>query len=164
MRTLFIPLFASALALGLASCTSCSEEKKDNHGGSEGKGGVYMGGVMRLNEVEAFKSLNPIAVNEITGFHIGTQLFEGLVKFDQNDLSIEPAIASRWESNENQTEWTFHIRPNVKFHNDACFPEGKGRALSANDVKLCLDKLCTADPNNSQFDVTFKDRVVGANE
>jgi peptide/nickel transport system substrate-binding protein len=164
MRTLFIPLFASALALGLASCTSCSEEKKDNHGGSEGKGGVYMGGVMRLNEVEAFKSLNPIAVNEITGFHIGTQLFEGLVKFDQNDLSIEPAIASRWESNENQTEWTFHIRPNIKFHNDACFPEGKGRALSANDVKLCLDKLCTADPNNSQFDVTFKDRVVGANE
>jgi oligopeptide transport system substrate-binding protein len=164
MRKVFIPLFVSALALGLASCTSCSEEKKDSHGGAEGKGGIYMGGVMRLNEVEAFKSLNPIAVNEITGFHIGTQLFEGLVKFDQNDLSIEPAIASRWESNENQTEWTFHIRPNIKFHNDACFPDGKGRALTANDVKFCFDKLCTADPNNSQFDVTFKDRVVGANE
>jgi oligopeptide transport system substrate-binding protein len=164
MRKIFIPLFASAFALGLASCTSCSEEKKDSHGSSEGKGGVYMGGVMRLNEVEAFKSLNPIAVNEITGFHIGTQLFEGLVKFDQNDLSIEPAIASRWESNENQTEWTFHIRPNIKFHNDACFPDGKGRALTANDVKFCFDKLCTADPNNSQFDVTLKDRVVGANE
>lgn len=164
MRKLFIPLFASALALGLASCTSCSEEKKDDHGSAEGKGGVYMGGVMRLNEVEAFKSLNPIAVNEVVGFHIGTQLFEGLVKFNQNDLSIMPAIASRWESNDNQTEWTFHVRPNVKFHNDACFPEGKGRTLTANDVKFCLDKLCSAAPDNSQFDVTFKDRVVGANE
>jgi len=164
MRKIFIPLVASVLTLSLASCSSCSDDKKDNHDGAEGKGGVYMGGVMRLNEVEAFKSLNPIAVNEIVGFHIGGQLFEGLVKFDQNDLSIKPAIARSWEANADQTEWTFHIRQGVKFHDDACFPDGKGRVLTANDFKLCFDKLCTADPNNSQFDVTFKDRVVGANE
>lgn len=161
MRKIFIPLVASVLTLSLASC---SDDKKDNHDGAEGKGGVYMGGVMRLNEVEAFKSLNPIAVNEIVGFHIGGQLFEGLVKFDQNDLSIKPAIARSWEANADQTEWTFHIRQGVKFHDDACFPDGKGRVLTANDFKLCFDKLCTADPNNSQFDVTFKDRVIGANE
>jgi oligopeptide transport system substrate-binding protein len=164
MKKIFIPLAAGLFTLGLASCTSCSDDKKDNHDGAEGKGGVYMGGVMRMNEVEAFKSLNPIAVNEVVGFHIGCQLFEGLVKFDQSDLSIKSAIARSWESNANQTEWTFHIRPDVKFHNDACFPDGKGRAVTANDVKLCFDKLCTNDPNNAQFDVTFKDRVVGANE
>jgi peptide/nickel transport system substrate-binding protein len=164
MRKIFIPLVASVLTLSLASCSSCSDDKKDNHDGAEGKGGVFMGGVMRMNEVEAFKSLNPIAVNENVGFHIGGQLFEGLVKFNQNDLSIKPAIARSWESNESQTEWTFHIRQGVMFHADACFPDGKGRELTANDVKFCFDKLCTADPNNAQFDVTFKDRVVGANE
>ena len=161
MKKIFIPLVASVLTLSLASC---SDDTKDSHSGAEGKGGVYMGGVMRLNEVEAFKSLNPIAVNEIVGFHIGGQLFEGLVKFDQNDLSIIPAIARSWESNADQTEWTFHIRQGVKFHADACFADGKGRELKASDVKYCFDKLCTADPNNAQFDVTFKDRVVGANE
>ena len=161
MRKIFIPLVASVLTLSLASC---SDDTKDNHSGAEGKGGVFMGGVMRMNEVEAFKSLNPIAVNEIVGFHIGSQLFEGLVKFDQNDLSIKPAIARSWESNENQTEWTFHIRQGVMFHPDACFADGKGRELKAADIKFCFDKLCTADPANSQFDVTFKDRVVGANE
>lgn len=164
MKKIFIPLAASLFTLGLASCSSCSDDNKDNHDGAEGKGGVYMGGVMRMNEVEAFKSLNPIAVNEIVGFHIGGQLFEGLVKFNQNDLSIMPAIARSWESNADQTEWTFHIRQGVKFHADACFPDGKGRTVTANDIKLCFDKLCTADPNNAQFDVTFKDRVVGANE
>lgn len=164
MKKIFIPLLASVLTIGLASCSSCSDEKKDNHNSEEGKGGVYMGGVMRMNEVEAFKSLNPIAVNEIVGFHIGTQLFEGLVKFDQSDLSLQPAIARSWESNENQTEWTFHIRQGVMFHPDACFADGKGRVLTAKDVKFCFDKLCTADPNNAQFDVTFKDRVIGANE
>ena len=161
MKKIFIPLVAGLFTLGLASC---SDDKTDNHDGAEGKGGVYMGGVMRMNEVEAFKSLNPIAVNEVVGFHIGSQLFEGLVKFDQNDLSIKSAIARSWESNANQTEWTFHLRQDVKFHADACFPDGKGRTVTANDVKLCLDKLCTADPNNAQFDVTLKDRVVGANE
>ncbi len=164
MKKIFIPLAAGLFTLGLASCTSCSDDKKGNHDGEEGKGGVYMGGVMRMNEVEAFKSLNPIAVNENVGFHIGCQLFEGLVKFDQNDLSIKSAIARDWSPNADQTEWTFHIRQDVKFHNDACFPDGKGRTVTANDIKLCFDKLCTNDPNNAQFDVTFKDRVVGANE
>ena len=161
MKKLFIPLLAGVLSLGL---TSCSNDSKDNHNGAEGKGGVFMGGVMRMNEVETFKSLNPISVNEIVGFHIGTQLFEGLVKFDQNDLSAISAIARTWESNENQTEWTFHIRQGVMFHPDACFPDGKGRMLTANDIKYCFDRLCTADPSNAQYDVTFKDRVVGANE
>ena len=164
MKKLFFPLAVSAIALGLASCTSCSGDKTENHEGTAAKGGVYMGGVMRLNEVEAFKSLNPIAVNEIVGFHVGCQLFEGLVKFEQADLTLKPAISTRWDINENQTVWTFHIRQGVMFHPDACFPDGKARALNANDVKFCFDKLCTSDANNAQFDVTFKDRVVGANE
>lgn len=161
MKKIFIPLAAGLFTLAF---TSCGDDKKENVGGAEGKGGVYTGGVMRMNEVEAFKSLNPIAVNEVVGFHIGTQLFEGLVKFNQNDLTILPAIARSWESNDNQTEWTFHIRQGVKFHNDPCFADGKGRTLNATDIKNCFDKLCTADPANAQFDVTFKDRVLGANE
>ena len=143
MKKTFIPLALAAFLFVLALCTSCSDEKNQNHEGAEAKGGVFLGGIMRLNEIEAFKSLNPIAVNEVSGFHIGTQLFEGLVKFDQNNLSIVPAISNRWESNENQTEWTFHIRQGVKYHNDACFPNGKGRTVNANDVKFCFDKLCT---------------------
>ena len=87
---------------------------------------MFMVGVMKLNEVESLKSLNPISINELNGAHIGTQLYEGLVKFNQQDLSIMPAISSHWESNENQTEWTFYIRQNVKFHNDSCFPDGVG--------------------------------------
>ena len=164
MKKLFIPIVTGLFTLGLASCSSCSDDNKGSHDGAEGKGGVFMGGVMRLNEVEAFKSLNPIAVNEIIGWHIGAQLFEGLVKFDQNDLTIKSAVARAWESNENQTVWTFHIRQGVMFHADACFEGGKGRAVTATDVKLCFDKLCSADPANAQYDVTFKDRVVGAAE
>ena len=150
--------------ISLVIFTACSNSSKDKKGSLEATGGVYTGGVLKLNEVEAFKTLNPIGVNEIIGIHVGTQVLEGLVKFNQSDLSIKPAIAKHWAFNENQTVWTFYINPNCVFHNDDCFSDGKGRKVVANDVKLCLDKLCSADPNNAQFDVTFKDRVVGANE
>ncbi len=154
----------SVIILLLVVITSCFDENKNKHESTEVKGGMFMGGVMRLNEVETFKSLNPIAMNEVNGFHIGTQVYEGLVKFNQQDLSIMPAISSHWESNENQTEWTFYIRQNIKFHNDSCFDGEEGRFLEAEDIKYCFDKLCREDPNNIQFRLTFKDRVIGANE
>ena len=91
-RSLFLGII---LIFSFCFFLSCSEEKVQTHIGEMGKGGVFMGGVVRLNEVEVFKSLNPLSMTEMYGNHIATQIFEGLVKFDQADLSIKPAIASR---------------------------------------------------------------------
>ncbi len=143
---------------------SCGDDQVKKENTQEAKGGVYAGGIARLNEVENFKSLMPIAINEINSYHIASQVYEGLVCYNQNDLSIIPGVASRWEVSEDQKEYTFYIRANALFHDDPCFPETKGRAAKASDVKFCFDKLCMQDASNNQFDVTFKDRVLGANE
>lgn len=155
----FLPLIAISLLL-----VSCGNDnvKKDNT--AEAKGGIYTGGIMRLNEVENIKSLMPIAINEQNSYHLAAQVYEGLVKYNQIDLSILPGVAYKWEVSEDQTEYTFHLRSNAMFHDDPCFTESKGRAATASDVKFCFDKLCSQDPSNNQFDVTFKDRVVGAND
>lgn len=159
LGSLILPIIAAGL---LSSCGG--NESDDGHGSSEAKGGVYLGGVARLNEVENIKSLFPIAINDQISFHLGAQVYEGLLKFSQNDLSLMPGLATRWEANSDQTEYTFHLRQGVKFHDDACFADGKGRVVTASDFKFIFDKLCTADPANNLFDYTFKDRVVGANE
>lgn len=161
MKKINIGLVAITSAL-LVACGG--GDKNDSNSGSEVKGGVYLGGIARVNEVENIKSLMPISINEINSFHVGAQVYEGLVKYNQNDLSLMPAIAKSWDVSEDQKVYTFHLRTNAKFHDDACFPEGKGRMANANDVKFCFDKLCSQDPNNNQYDVTFKDRVEGANE
>lgn len=161
MRKILIPIIAGSLAL---TFSSCGGDEKNGHESSEAKGGIYTGGVMRMNEVESFRSLNPIAVNEQVSFHIGTQLFEGLVKFNQNDLTVKPAIAYKWDVNPEQTEFIFHIRKGVMFHDDPCFKDGKGREVNATDVKFCFDRLCAAEASNAQYEVTFKNRVVGADE
>lgn len=143
------------------SCQNASEKKEGFV--PEAKGGVYYGGVFRMNEVENFRNLYPLNVTEVTSHRIVNQIYEGLVKFSQKDLTIVPGIAERWESNENSTVYTFYLRKGVFYHDDACFPDGKGREVNAHDFKYCFDKLCQSDPSNQGFWV-FKNRVKGADE
>ena len=127
------------------------------------KGDVFYGGVLRINEVEDFRNLFPQAVSEVTSWHIVSNIYEGLVKLNQKDLSIMPAIAKSWEINESATTYTFHLRKGVKFHDDECFESGEGRELTAADVKYCFDKVCSADSDNKGFWV-FENKVKGADE
>lgn len=151
--------------VGISLLSSCGGGEEKGHGTSaEAKGGIYLGGVARLNEVESFKSLDPIAINDQVTYHLASQLYEGLIKYNQNDMSLLPGIAYKWDVSEDQTEYTFHLRGGVKFNDDPCFPEGKGRVITAKDFKYCFDRLCSSAPSNNQYLVTFKDRVVGANE
>ncbi len=148
----------------LAACTllSCQTEKKEKPQ-EQAKGGVYYGGVFRINEVEDFRNLYPLSVVEVVSHRITNQVYQGLVKYNQKDLSITPSLAESWEINEDATKFTFKIRKGVRFHDNECFEGGKGREVTANDFKFCLTQLCTADPQNQGF-WNFKGRVVGADD
>ncbi len=153
-------VITGTIAVLLSSCGG----DKTQHQSQEGKGGVYYGGVFRMNELEDFKNLYPLAIVDAISWRISTQVYEGLVKFNQSDLSPIPCLAYRWETNPDATVWTFHLRKGVKFHDDPCFPDGKGREMNAADVKYCFDKLCEANSSNAAYDITFKDKVKGAAE
>jgi peptide/nickel transport system substrate-binding protein len=130
----------------------------------EAKGGVFYGGVFKMNEVEDFRNLYPLNITEVTSHRIANQVYEGLVKLSQNDLTVQACLAEKWDKNADASQWTFHLRKGVKFHDDPCFSDGKGREVTAKDFVFCFEKLCSSSPENQQFGNTFKDRVVGANE
>lgn len=125
------------------------------------KGDIEAGNTFRLNESTEFRSLYPLEITEAVGSRLASQVFEGLVKFDQATLEVKPALAERWESNEDASVWTFTLRKGVYFQNDDCFPDGKGRQLIASDVEWCLRQLCTSSPNNHMFWLV-DDRIKGA--
>ena len=146
--------------LFLASCNSGGSG--DSEKLTPAEGGKNFGGVIKVNETEYFRSLYPLNVTEVGGHRITNQIYEGLVGFDQADLTVKPCLAGHWEMEESGLVFTFHLRKGVKFHDDACFMDGKGRVVTAHDFVYCLTKLCTPDVNNQGFWV-FKDKVKGAN-
>jgi oligopeptide transport system substrate-binding protein len=139
----------------------CSPDKNNNKT-KTAIGPVFYGGVFRMNEVEDCRSLFPLNITETSSFRVVSQVYEGLVKLNQKDLTIIPCIADKWDINDSATVFTLHLRKGVFFHNNPCFPDGKGREVTARDFKYCFNKLCESNASNQGFWV-FKDKVEGAN-
>jgi peptide/nickel transport system substrate-binding protein len=144
--------------------SSCGGEKTESGKKTQiAKGDVKYGGVFKMNESEDFKSFYPLNITMAIENRMASQIYEGLVKFNQEDLSIIPSLADSWEINEDATSYTFHLSKGIMFHDDKCFQDGKGRELKASDVKYCLDRICVSDPTNQMYWL-FKDKIKGANE
>ncbi len=124
---------------------------------------IYNGGIFRINEVENFKNLFPHAMIDAVSSRIASQIYQGLYKFDQ--LTLEPinCIAESETISDDAKVWTFKIRKGVYFQNDECFPNGKGREVTAKDIKYCFEMLCENRPGNTAHEL-FTQRVVGARE
>lgn len=52
---------------------------------------------------------------------VALQIMEPLVNFKPGTAEVEPALAERWEANDELTEWTFFLRKGVKFHDGTDF-------------------------------------------
>lgn len=153
-----------SLLILLLIFTACKESISNKDKLIPAEGGRYYGGTLRYNEEEFLKSLYPLNITEVTGHRIAEQIYEGLVKFNQQTLAIEPSIAKSWDINPEGTLYTFHLRNDVYFHDDPCFKDGKGRRVTAYDIKYCFDRLSFHNPADNQGFWIFKDVVKGANE
>ena len=80
------------------------------------------------------KSLDPHLVTGVIESNIIRALLEGLVADDPvSDTAYPPGAATRWEHNENYTEWTFHLRPDGKWSD--------GVPLTAYDFVFAYNRL-----------------------
>jgi peptide/nickel transport system substrate-binding protein len=152
------------VALGAMFLLSCGgSQKSDSTGGGlkPAQGGKNYGGVFRMNESEYIKTLFPPNLTDAFSYRVANQLYEGLLKFDQNDLSLKLGLAESYTVDEAGLVYTFKLKKGVKFHDNECFPDGKGRELKASDVKYCYTFLCTQNSLNQGFSV-FKDVLKGA--
>ena len=67
------------------------------------------------------------------------QLFDGLVDYDPRTLKVVPAVAEKWESEEDGKVWIFHLRKGIKYHDAseltaADFKFGWSRVASRNSA------------------------------
>ncbi len=128
-----------------------------------GLGGKKLGGTYTLNEIRGNpSSLDPVRMNSKVEDDIGTNIFDKLVE-NNSKLELVPELAKSWEISSDGMNYTFHLRTDVLFHDDSCFPAGKGRKMVASDVKYSFERVCNPKTLTSGFWV-FQDIVEGANE
>lgn len=117
--------------------------------------------VFRYNQASGISSLDPAFAKDQSGIWPCFQLYNTLLQLD-SQLVVKPMIAQRFEVSPDGLQYTFYLRQDVYFHNDSCFPSGKGRKLVAQDVVYSFSRLIdsqTASPGSW----IFNDRVSSSN-
>ncbi len=85
--------------------------------------------IFHYNEHSGITSLDPAFAKSQATMWPAHQLFNTLVEVDDS-LRIAPSLAKSWEVSEDRLTYTFHLRNDVFFHDDAVFENKKGRKLA----------------------------------
>lgn len=144
-------------------CISGCDQPKESLELKPAKGGRFYGGTFRFSQTEYMQSLFPPAFTDAVSARVASNIYEGLFYFDPKDLAVKPRLVESYEANQDSSVYTFQLKKGVFFHDDACFPNGKGRELKARDVKFCFTQLCSQIAENHGF-VIFKDILKGATQ
>ncbi|HST03321.1 MAG TPA: peptide ABC transporter substrate-binding protein [Chloroflexia bacterium] len=97
------------------------------------------------------ESSNPRDYDPATG-HVSTLVWSGLVSFDQH-LHVVPDLAQGWDISADGTVYTFHIRPEARFHD--------GRTVTAEDVIYSWERALSPEINSNEA-LTYLNDIVGA--
>jgi peptide/nickel transport system substrate-binding protein len=80
--------------------------------------------VLVVGQVAEPQSLDPHTVTSLNDFRILVNVYDGLVRFKDGTLEIEPALATSWDISDDGRTYTFHLREGVRFHDGSVFDAG----------------------------------------
>jgi peptide/nickel transport system substrate-binding protein len=132
-------------SLGAAACGSGGTAAPSSPSASGSAGALKPGGIFTLATDQLFPkdNLNPLTnttdgVDALEGI-----LREGLVTYDFT-FTPQPRLAESWEVNTEATEYTFHLRPNVTWHD--------GTPFTAKDAAWSLERVMSPDGGSGMMD------------
>jgi len=148
-RTLHI-----ATVLAILACSSCSRIDED-------------GKVLRLPlRADDPKSLDPVQGSTVYDNKATCQVYETLVQYKYlvRPPELEPLLLSEMPIiSEDRLTYHFKLKPGVLFHDDPCFPDGKGRELVTDDVFYSWKRMAD-NGNNPKSWWLLKDTIKGFDE
>jgi len=89
------------------------------------------------------KSLDPVEGSTTYDNMACAQFYETLLTNKYADpMAMEPLLLAEMPiSPDGGTTWKFKLKPDVYFHDNECFPGGKGRTVTADDVFYSIKRL-----------------------
>lgn len=104
--------------------------------------------IFHYNESSGLASLDPAFAKNKQVMWAVHQLYNTLIEIDSS-MQMKPSLAKHWTISEDNLVFTFILRDDVFFMDDACFNNGKGRRLTAHDVEYSFKRIVdksTASP------------------
>jgi ABC-type transport system substrate-binding protein len=122
--------------------------------------------VINIIAPATIKGFDPIHADDLYTSNEIARVYEGLLEFHylKRPYTLSPNLAAALpESSNNGLTYTFKILPDVYFQDNVCFPNGKGRELTAEDFAYSIKRV--ADPRTQSAGWwLFDGKIKGLNE
>jgi peptide/nickel transport system substrate-binding protein len=89
--------------------------------------------VLVIGHLAELQTLDPAQAVTISDFRILCNIYEGLLRYKDESLEVEPGLAQSWTISPDAKTYTFKLRPGVKFHD--------GTEFNAEAVKFNFDRV-----------------------
>lgn len=134
-NSMLMLLLAIMLALVVSACSGDSDDDAGKDGDAGESGAAQNGGDLVIATASDAVSLDPAGSNDVPSFDVQYNIFEKLVRQDEN-MELHPSLAVSWE-NVDETTWEFKLQEGVTFHD--------GEPFNAEAAKMNLERLLDPD-------------------
>jgi peptide/nickel transport system substrate-binding protein len=93
--------------------------------------------VLIVGQIAEPQSLDPQVSTAVNDFRILVNIYDGLVRYADGTLEVEPALATDWTISDDGMSYTFNLREGVTFHD--------GTPFNAEAVKFNFDRMLDED-------------------
>jgi peptide/nickel transport system substrate-binding protein len=143
MRVLVISILA--ISMFLVGCSSKTSEEGGGKNESSSNGSKKDTLVFARGGDST--SLDPITTTEGEAFIVTMNIFETLLVYGEQDTTVHPGLAEKWEISPDGLTYTFHLRQGVKFQD--------GTDFNADAVVFNFDRWMNGDSDKFPYYTMF---------
>ncbi|WP_299491122.1 ABC transporter substrate-binding protein [Acaryochloris sp. IP29b_bin.137] len=120
--------------------------------------------VLNYFRSDTYKSLDPPKQFDVASANIIANVYDPLLEYHylKRPYELAPNLVEKMpELGADKLTYTFTLRKGIQFHDDPCFPDGKGRELTADDVIYSIKRFADVNVNPQSYPVLLQDRIKG---
>ena len=115
---------------------------------------------------DRIRGFDPVTSSDVPSANAIYKVFDGLYEYEYlvRPYTVRPNLADGMpEISSDGLTYAFHLRKGVRFADDPCFPDGKGREVTADDFVYSWKRVADVKTKSNCFWI-FEGRVAGIDE
>src|SRR5262249_4602042 len=108
--------------------------------------------VLRIADADDVPTLDPAAGYDTESWTFEQAIFDTLVRYGDDNVDLEPDLATTWESSSDARTFTFHLRRDARF--------STGRGVTSDDFRYAIERVL--DPATNSRGMEYYRGIVGS--